>query len=163
TEPMDRSMPPVVMTKVMPMASTPAAAASRRMVMTLSMEANRSPAVIRPTRHSRTRATTRPRLRPHAPDNGDRFFAVAASGCGAVSFWRLVMSRGPSGPVLGPLCHRTFQTVRGVVRYCSGAGLQSPGVGGHDEVQHGRLVEPVGRSGVQDLTVGDDQNPVGQT
>ena len=44
--PTDRSMPPPVITKVMPMLTTPMMEANRRIVSTLSMLANRSPAVI---------------------------------------------------------------------------------------------------------------------
>ena len=67
TDPTERSMPPPVMTKVIPMLSTPITDASRRMVSRLSMLANRSPAVMTPMTHSTTSAITRPRLRPVAP------------------------------------------------------------------------------------------------
>ncbi len=63
TAPTDRSIPPPVITKVMPMETTPITDASRRMVNRLSVLANRSPAVTMPTTHSRTSAITRPRLR----------------------------------------------------------------------------------------------------
>ncbi len=43
--PTDRSMPPPVMTKVMPTATTPRTAARRRIVTMLSVLANRSPLV----------------------------------------------------------------------------------------------------------------------
>ena len=56
--PTDRSMPPPQMTKVMPMLMTPITEASRRIVMALSNEPNRSPAVAMPTTQSRTRAIT---------------------------------------------------------------------------------------------------------
>ena len=62
--PTDRSMPPPVITKVMPIETTPITEASRRMVSTLSTLANCSPAVAMPTRHRMTSATTSPRLRP---------------------------------------------------------------------------------------------------
>src|SRR3954447_5517526 len=65
--PTDRSIPPPQITNVMPTLTTPMTDARRRIVMTLSMLANRSPAVAMPTRHSRTRAMTRPRLRPTDP------------------------------------------------------------------------------------------------
>ena len=42
--PTERSMPPPVMTKVMPMLTTPMTEASRRIVSMLSTLANRSPA-----------------------------------------------------------------------------------------------------------------------
>ena len=70
TAPTDRSMPPAVMTNVMPMDTTPMTDARRRMVSTFSVLANRSPAVIMPTRHSNTRAMTRPRFRI-SPDGSD--------------------------------------------------------------------------------------------
>ncbi len=70
--PTDRSMPPPVTTKVMPTLTTPITAASRRMVKTLLMSAKRSPAVITPAMQSRTRATTRPRLRPAAVCSSER-------------------------------------------------------------------------------------------
>ena len=59
-----RSMPPPVITKVIPMLTTPMTEASLRMVSTLSTSANRSPAVTVPTTQITTSATTRPRLRP---------------------------------------------------------------------------------------------------
>jgi hypothetical protein len=62
--PTDRSMPPPVMTKVMPMLTTPMTDARRRIVSMLSMLAKRSPAVATPTMISSTRAMTKPRLRP---------------------------------------------------------------------------------------------------
>ena len=68
TAPTDRSMPPVVITNVMPIASTPIAEARRRMVSTLSTLANRSPEVAMPTMISSTSATTRPMLRNQEPD-----------------------------------------------------------------------------------------------
>ncbi len=46
--PTDRSMPPPLMTNVMPTLTTPMTEASRRMVSALSTLANRSPAVITP-------------------------------------------------------------------------------------------------------------------
>ena len=52
TAPTERSIPPAVITKVMPIDTTPMTEASRRMVSTLSVLANRSPAVMTPTRHS---------------------------------------------------------------------------------------------------------------
>ena len=54
TAPTERSIPPAVITKVMPMETTPITDASRRMVNRLSVLANRSPAVMMPTTHSRT-------------------------------------------------------------------------------------------------------------
>ena len=48
--PTDRSMPPPVITNVMPTETTPITAASRRIVSALSMLANCSPAVATPTR-----------------------------------------------------------------------------------------------------------------
>src|SRR5450830_347855 len=67
TAPTDRSMPPAVMTKVIPTLSTPMTAARRRIVITLSTLANRSPAVTSPTTHRAMKAITRPRLRPTDP------------------------------------------------------------------------------------------------
>ena len=46
--PTDRSMPPPMITKVMPTVTTPMTEASRRMVRTLSTLAKRSPAVATP-------------------------------------------------------------------------------------------------------------------
>lgn len=46
TDPTDRSMPPAVITKVMPMLSTPMIDARPRMTSALSMLANRLPAVM---------------------------------------------------------------------------------------------------------------------
>ena len=65
--PTDRSMPPPMITNVMPTLTTPMTEASRRIVSTLSTRANRSPAVTTPTMHSSTSAMTRPRLRPSGP------------------------------------------------------------------------------------------------
>ena len=65
--PTDRSMPPPMITNVMPTLTTPVTAAARRMVTTLSTSANRSPAVTTPATQSRTKPTTRPRLRPRGP------------------------------------------------------------------------------------------------
>ena len=62
--PTERSIPPPVITNVMPTETTPITAASRRMVSALSMLANCSPAVATPTRQSANRATTSPRFRP---------------------------------------------------------------------------------------------------
>ncbi len=61
--PTDRSMPPPVITNVMPIDTTPTTAARRRIVSRLSVLANRSPAVMMPTTHRMIRAMTRPRLR----------------------------------------------------------------------------------------------------
>ena len=52
TAPTDRSMPPPVMTNVMPTDTTPMTEASRRIVIMLSTLVNRSPAVMAPTTHS---------------------------------------------------------------------------------------------------------------
>ena len=62
--PTDRSMPPPMMTNVMPTLTTPMTDASRRIVSMLSMSAKRSPAVTTPTIMMSARAATRPRLRP---------------------------------------------------------------------------------------------------
>ena len=62
TEPTDRSMPPPVMTKVIPMLSTPITAASRRIVRMLLTLTNRSPAVMTPTTQSATSAMMRPEV-----------------------------------------------------------------------------------------------------
>ena len=62
--PTDRSMPPPMITNVMPMLTTPITEAKRRMVSMLSTEANRSPAVATPTMINTTSAMTKPRLRP---------------------------------------------------------------------------------------------------
>ena len=64
--PTDRSMPPPVMTNVIPMLTTPMTEAARRIVSMLSTLAKRSPAVITPARHKRPSATTRPTCR-HTP------------------------------------------------------------------------------------------------
>ena len=65
--PTDRSMPPPVMTNVIPMLTTPMVEAKRRIVRVLSMLANRSPAVMTPAAQISRSATTRPRLRPNEP------------------------------------------------------------------------------------------------
>ena len=57
-------MPPPMITNVMPMLTTPMVAASRRIVSALSVEVNRSPAVIAPTMQISSSATTSPALRP---------------------------------------------------------------------------------------------------
>ena len=62
--PTERSMPPPMITNVMPMLTTPMVAASRRIVSALSVEVNRSPAVIAPTMQISSSATTSPALRP---------------------------------------------------------------------------------------------------
>ena len=53
-----------MITKVIPIDTTPITEASRRMVRPLSMLANCSPAVAMPTMQRMISATTRPRLRP---------------------------------------------------------------------------------------------------
>ena len=58
--PTDRSMPPPMITKVIPMLTTPITDAARRMVRLLSMLANCSPAVTTPTTQISSSATTRP-------------------------------------------------------------------------------------------------------
>ncbi len=65
--PTDRSMPPPMITNVMPTLTTPITEASFRIVSTLSTSAKRSPAVITPTMQRIARAMTRPRLRPIGP------------------------------------------------------------------------------------------------
>ena len=65
--PTDRSMPPPMMTKVMPMLTTPMTEPRRRMVRVLSTLAKRSPPVTTPTMIRMIRASTRPRLRPTEP------------------------------------------------------------------------------------------------
>ena len=62
--PTERSMPPPVITNVMPMLTTPMTEASRRIVRRLAVLANWSPAVATPATQSRASATTSPRLRP---------------------------------------------------------------------------------------------------
>ena len=103
--PTDRSMPPPVITNVMPMLTTPMVEASRRIVSALSMLANRSPAVTTPAAQIRPSATTRPRLRPNAPLISP---PLASPSVSAVFFstWRL-FSDGPAvfstAPRSGPL------------------------------------------------------------
>ncbi len=63
--PTDRSMPPPMITNVMPMLTTPTMEASRRIVTRVSTLAKRSPAVETPTTQITSRASTRPRLRPN--------------------------------------------------------------------------------------------------
>jgi hypothetical protein len=70
--PTERSMPPPVITNVMPMLTTPRTAERRRIVSMLLVSTNRSPAVAAPTMHSSTRATSRPRLRPMLVDSSWR-------------------------------------------------------------------------------------------
>ena len=111
TAPTDRSMPPPVITKVIPIETTPRVAASRRMVSTLSVEANRSPAVMVPTMHRISSAITRPRLRttpggsvrsreldpsgPLAPDTASSSAAAGGSADVVRSLTRLSLpSRG---------------------------------------------------------------------
>ena len=68
TDPTDRSIPPAMMTSVMPMLMTPMIEAWRRIVRRLLTLVNVSPAVTAPTITSSSSATTRPRLRPTEPD-----------------------------------------------------------------------------------------------
>ncbi len=63
TEPTDRSMPPPMMTKVMPTVMTPMTEACVRIVTMLSRVGNVSGWVIQPITNSTMRTTTRPRLR----------------------------------------------------------------------------------------------------
>ena len=65
--PTDRSMPPPMITNVMPMLTTPTIEASRRIVTIVSTLAKRSPAVMTPTAQMTSSATTRPMLRPNEP------------------------------------------------------------------------------------------------
>ena len=104
TEPTDRSMPPPMMTKVIPMLSTPMTEARRRIVRTLSMLANRSPAVATPTMQMATRAMTRPRLRPAGPCRSPLRGAFAARS------WRLddaVVMDWPGAAAPGSSCSLT--------------------------------------------------------
>ncbi len=77
--PTERSMPPPVITNVMPIATTPIADARLSMVMMLLVLAKRSPAVTSPTTQSSTSATTRPRLRA-TPSERARFCGAAVVG-----------------------------------------------------------------------------------
>ena len=144
--PTDRSMPPPMITKVMPTLTTPITDASRRIVRTLSTEANRSPAVATPTMQRITRAMTRPRLRPSGP-------AIRPGSAGGTV-------RGRAGPcpavVVAPsLMPRPLRT----------SSMRRRRVGGrsfHDQVEHPVLVERVGRRLGDDDAVGDHQHAVGQ-
>jgi hypothetical protein len=69
TEPTDRSMPPEMMTRVMPMLMTPMIDAWRRIVSTLLTLVKVSGAVTAPTITRISRATTRPRFRPTEPES----------------------------------------------------------------------------------------------
>ena len=81
TEPTERSMPPAVMTKVMPMLITPMIDAKRMIVRKLSTF---DEAVARgdrtPTTMSSSSAMTRPRLRPAAPLRNRRHDVARLSG-----------------------------------------------------------------------------------
>ena len=102
--PTDRSMPPPVITNVMPTLTTPITEASRRIVSTLSMLANRSPAVTTPTMQSSTSATTRPRLRPAAePSSSAEDAAAVLAWCAASGLLRAAASGAASVSV--PLAH----------------------------------------------------------
>src|SRR3954462_9585433 len=170
--PTDRSMPPPMITKVMPMLTTPITEASRRMVSTLSKSANRSPAVMTPTMHSSTSATTRPRLRPSgppsrpaAPPRPDRGAEAPPEEPPA----RAVVVVVPLMPHLparfrSPSAPRSF--LAAMLRRLSSRHLSlSCGVRRrslHHEVEHPVLVEFVGRGAADHGTVGDHQHPVGQ-
>ena len=60
-------MPPPVITKVIPMLTTPITLANLRTVSMLSTLANWSPSVITPATQIRASATMSPRLRPRLP------------------------------------------------------------------------------------------------
>ena len=82
--PTDRSIPPPVITNVMPTDTTPMTAASRRIVSALSTLANCWPAVAIPTRQRMKSATTRPEVaadgRAHQPTERSARPARAAPG-----------------------------------------------------------------------------------
>ncbi len=81
TDPTERSMPPAVITNVMPMLMTPMIEAKRMMVRKLLTLVKRSPALIAPTSTMRARAMTSPRLRPAAPPMNDRTRAMPVVFC----------------------------------------------------------------------------------
>ncbi len=72
TEPTDRSMPPAMMTNVMPIESTPMTDACRTIVKNVFTVRKLSPAVIAPTAMIASSATMRPRLRPKGPPRNRR-------------------------------------------------------------------------------------------
>ena len=106
--PTDRSKPPPVTTKVMPMLTTPMVAAKRRMVSMLSTLANRSPAVMTPAAQISSSARTRPMLRPKepliSPPPLSRSVSAAACSTRTVSVeGATVFSTAPtSGPLSAP-------------------------------------------------------------
>src|SRR4051794_21194 len=172
--PTDRSMPPPMITKVMPMLTTPITEASRRMVSTLSKSANRSPAVMTPTMHSSTSATTRPRLRPSgppsrpaAPPRPDRGAEAPPEEPPARAVVVVVplmphlpaRFRSPSAPrsFLAAMLRRPSS--RHLSLSCGGVRRRSL----HHEVEHPVLVEFVGRGAADHDTVGDHQHAVGQS
>src|SRR3954469_13876299 len=170
--PTDRSMPPPMITKVIPTLTTPMTEASRRIVSTLSTSANRSPAVTTPTMHSTTSAITRPRLRPSGPassppppprvDRGAEAPAVAPAGVVVV----VSLTLHPRARLRSPSAPRSFLAAmlrqpssRCVPFSCAARGGRRSL---HHEVEHPVLVEFVGRRAGDDRTVGHHQHPVGQ-
>src|SRR5215213_5990508 len=164
--PTDRSMPPPMITKVIPTLTTPMTAASRRMVSTLSTSANRSPAVTTPAMHSSTSATVRPRLRPSGPASSpppppraDRVVPPTWAVVVTVSLMPHLRARfrPPSAPrsFLAAMLRRPSS--RHVPLSC-GVGRGSL----HHEVEHPVLVELTGRRTGHDRAVGHDQHLVGQ-
>src|SRR3954452_20324240 len=168
--PTDRSMPPPMITKVIPTLTTPMTAASRRMVSTLSTSANRSPAVTTPAMHSSASAMISPRLRPSGPASrppppppparGAEAPAVAPAGVVVVVSLTL-HHRGRLRPPSAPRSFLAAMLRRSSSRCVSlsgGAVRRTL----HHEVEHPVLVELVGPRGGHDGAVGHHQHPVGQ-
>src|SRR4051794_23090199 len=168
--PTDRSMPPPMITKVIPTLTTPMTEASRRIVSTLSTSANRSPAVTTPTMHSTTSAITRPRLRPSGPassppppprvDRGAEAPAVAPAGVVVVVSLTLHLRarlRSPSAP-RSSLAAMLRQPSSRCVPFSGGAVRRAV----HHEVEHPVLVEFAGRRTGHDGAVGHHEHLVGQ-
>ena len=148
--PTDRSMPPPVITKVMPTLTTPITAASRRMVSTLFGSANRSPAVITPDH-----AEQQPARRP-GRGCGPRL--VRSSSANRPPGWPAAAGRARVGhrrrhPVGRPV----VADVRGAVR------VAHAGISFHHQVEHPRLVDLRRRPFVDDDSLADHQHPVGET
>src|SRR3546814_14477609 len=101
TEPTDRSMPPAMLTSVMPIEMTPTIDAARRIVRMLLTLRKVSGAVTAPTITRRRSATTSPRLRPTEPDRKRRHAgagsAVTVEGEGGGSVAEAGAPRGGVG------------------------------------------------------------------
>ena len=128
--PTDRSMPPPVITNVMPIETTPITEASRRMVSALSTLANCSPAVAMPTMQRMISATTRPRLRPTDEPSSTPMTPPRSWPVPARDSWTCSLSCVAAAACLAFLCHAALPSITRSRTRCSSISVAGSGV--HD-------------------------------